>query len=190
MLIQDQARANSSRFGGAGPQHRPCGRVAGVMVAARAARGGERARMGGQTPRQKSQERQDRDRSHVAHVCETRRRLQHPRSRCTLSRQFIRKVSLHEMQHEAPAPCFINPAHIVSPHRSDDDLRSMCRGVERRETSMDVEMVLLRVVDDAQEGWNCMPFAEFLERVNLASWTRGQELVGMVLPQGPQGRPH
>jgi hypothetical protein len=44
------------------------------------------------------------------------------------------------------------------------------------------EMVLLRVVDDAQEGWKCMPFEEFLERVNLASWKHGQELVGMVLP--------
>jgi len=52
------------------------------------------------------------------------------------------------------------------------------------------EMVLLRVVDDAQEGWNCMPFAEFLERINLASWKRGQELVGMVLPQAPPERHH
>ena len=52
------------------------------------------------------------------------------------------------------------------------------------------EMVLLRVVDDTREGWNCMPFAEFLERINLESWKRGQELVGMVLPQGREGRPH
>lgn len=52
------------------------------------------------------------------------------------------------------------------------------------------EMVLLRVVDDAREGWNCMPFAEFLERINLESWKRGQDLVGMVLPQGREGRPH
>lgn len=55
---------------------------------------------------------------------------------------------------------------------------------------MDDEMVLLRVVDDAQEGWNCMPFAEFLERINLESWQRDQALVGMVLPQGREGRPH
>lgn len=48
---------------------------------------------------------------------------------------------------------------------------------------MSGEMVLLRVVDDAQEGWKCMPFEEFLERVNLDSWKDGQELVGMVLPQ-------
>lgn len=52
------------------------------------------------------------------------------------------------------------------------------------------EMVLLRVVDDTREGWNWMPFAEFLERVNLASWTDGQELIGMVLPQRRQGKPH
>jgi hypothetical protein len=45
------------------------------------------------------------------------------------------------------------------------------------------EMVLLRVVDDTREGWNCMPFGEFLERINLASWKDGQELVGMVLPR-------
>lgn len=55
---------------------------------------------------------------------------------------------------------------------------------------MDGEMVLLRVVDDAQEGWKCMPFEEFLERINLASWKDGQELVGMVLPQGRQSRLH
>lgn len=52
------------------------------------------------------------------------------------------------------------------------------------------EMVLLRVVDDTREGWNCMPFNEFLERINLASWKDGQELVGMVLPQGRQGSLH
>lgn len=49
------------------------------------------------------------------------------------------------------------------------------------------EMVLLRVVDDTQEGWKCMPREEFLERINLASWKDGQELVGMVLPQGREG---
>jgi len=52
------------------------------------------------------------------------------------------------------------------------------------------EMILVRVVSDAQEGWNWMPLEEFLERVNLASWRDGQELVGMVLPQGQQGRAH
>ncbi|HEX3842942.1 MAG TPA: hypothetical protein VHV80_01165 [Steroidobacteraceae bacterium] len=51
------------------------------------------------------------------------------------------------------------------------------------------EMVLLRVVDDAWEGWKWMPFEEFLERINLASWKDGQELVGMVLPQGGQSSP-
>lgn len=45
------------------------------------------------------------------------------------------------------------------------------------------EMVLLRVVDDAQEGWKCMPFTEFLQRIDLDSWKSGQALVGMVLPQ-------
>jgi hypothetical protein len=57
----------------------------------------------------------------------------------------------------------------------------------RQETPMGGEMVLLRVVDDTQEGWKCMPREEFLERINLASWKDGQELVGMVLPQARQG---
>lgn len=48
---------------------------------------------------------------------------------------------------------------------------------------MSGEMVLLRVVDDAHEGWKCMPFEEFLERIDLDSWKSGQALVGMVLPQ-------
>ncbi|HEX3844827.1 MAG TPA: hypothetical protein VHV80_10720 [Steroidobacteraceae bacterium] len=48
---------------------------------------------------------------------------------------------------------------------------------------MSGEMVLLRVVDEAREGWKWMPFEEFLERINLASWQDGQELVGMVLPE-------
>lgn len=55
---------------------------------------------------------------------------------------------------------------------------------------MDGEMVLLRVVDDTQEGWKCMPFEEFLARINLDSWKDGQELVGMVLPQTRQGPEH
>ena len=52
------------------------------------------------------------------------------------------------------------------------------------------EMVLLRVVDDAQVGWRWMPFAEFLERINLDSWEDGQQLVGMVLPQGRRSPQH
>ena len=52
------------------------------------------------------------------------------------------------------------------------------------------EIVLLRVIDDTLEGWKCMPLEEFLERINLASWRDGQELVGMVLPQARQGEPH
>lgn len=47
-------------------------------------------------------------------------------------------------------------------------------------------MVLLRVVDAAQEGWKWMPFEQFLERVDLASWKDGQQLVGMVLPHTGQ----
>lgn len=58
------------------------------------------------------------------------------------------------------------------------------------ETAMGGEMVLLRMVDDAREGWRWMPFEEFLERINLASWKDGQELVGMVLPQGRQRMMH
>ena len=52
------------------------------------------------------------------------------------------------------------------------------------------DMVLLRVVDDTQEGWKCMPFEEFLERINLASWKDGQELVGMVLPRTEKSSLH
>jgi hypothetical protein len=52
------------------------------------------------------------------------------------------------------------------------------------------EMVLLRVVDEAQEGWKCMPFEEFLQRINLASWKDGQELVGMILPPSRQSALH
>jgi hypothetical protein len=52
---------------------------------------------------------------------------------------------------------------------------------------MGAEMILLRVVDGAREGWNCMPLEEFLERINLNSWKDGQELVGVVLP--PTRRP-
>jgi hypothetical protein len=44
------------------------------------------------------------------------------------------------------------------------------------------EMILLRVIDDAREGWNFMPLEEFLERINLGSWKDGQELVGVILP--------
>jgi hypothetical protein len=73
--------------------------------------------------------------------------------------------------------------------RNHQDLTQQ-RGVKRREASMGDEMVLLRVVDDAHEGWNWMPLEEFLKRLNLASWQDGQELVGMVLPQGRQGRAH
>lgn len=51
------------------------------------------------------------------------------------------------------------------------------------------EMILLRVIDEAREGWNCMPFEEFLERVNLNSWKDGQELVGVVLPPVQQKTP-
>lgn len=52
------------------------------------------------------------------------------------------------------------------------------------------EMVLLRVVDDAQVGWKWMSFAEFLERIDLDSWEDGQELVGMVLPQAAHRQRH
>jgi hypothetical protein len=53
---------------------------------------------------------------------------------------------------------------------------------------MGAEMILLRVVDGAREGWNCMPLEEFLERINLNSWKEGQELVGVVLPPPPTHR--
>lgn len=54
---------------------------------------------------------------------------------------------------------------------------------------MDAEMILLRLVDDTREGWSCMPFDEFLERVNLNSWKNGQKLVGVVLPPTRQKTP-
>lgn len=47
-------------------------------------------------------------------------------------------------------------------------------------------MILLRATDDSREGWSCMPFDEFLERVNLNSWKVGQQLVGVVLPPKQQ----
>ena len=73
--------------------------------------------------------------------------------------------------------------------RNHEDLTAAWQGLKRRETPMSGDMVLLRVVDDTQEGWKWMPFEEFLERINLASWRDGQELVGMVLPQAQQGAP-
>lgn len=51
------------------------------------------------------------------------------------------------------------------------------------------EMILVRVVADAKEGWRWMSFEEFRERIDLASWREDQELVGMVLPQGRQNVP-
>lgn len=53
---------------------------------------------------------------------------------------------------------------------------------------MSGDLVLLRVVDDTQTGWKCMPLAEFLQRIDLAAWQDGQELVGMVLPPARQGK--
>ena len=50
--------------------------------------------------------------------------------------------------------------------------------------------VLLRVVEDAQVGWKCMPLREFLESIDLASWKDGQQLVGMVLPQSRKRSQH
>lgn len=47
---------------------------------------------------------------------------------------------------------------------------------------MGSEVILLRVVDDTREGWNCMPLEEFLECIDLNLWKDDQELVGVVLP--------
>ena len=46
------------------------------------------------------------------------------------------------------------------------------------------EMILLRVMDEAREGWSWMPLEEFLEQIDLTLWRRGQEIVGVVLPPG------
>jgi hypothetical protein len=51
---------------------------------------------------------------------------------------------------------------------------------------MSGDMILVRVTDEAREGWNWMPLDEFLERIDLAVWKSGQELVGVVLPPGRQ----
>lgn len=47
---------------------------------------------------------------------------------------------------------------------------------------MGTERILLRVVDNTREGWNCMLLEEFLERIDLNLWKEDQELVGVVLP--------
>lgn len=47
---------------------------------------------------------------------------------------------------------------------------------------MDGDMILLRVIDEAREGWNWMRLSEFLERIDLTSLKNGQKLVGVVLP--------
>lgn len=43
------------------------------------------------------------------------------------------------------------------------------------------KMILLRVIGDTREGWNCMRLDEFLERIDLTAWRSDQELVGVVL---------
>lgn len=47
---------------------------------------------------------------------------------------------------------------------------------------MSNEMVLLRVIVGAWEGWKWMHFEEFLQQLDLASWRHDEILVGMVLP--------
>jgi hypothetical protein len=48
------------------------------------------------------------------------------------------------------------------------------------------EMVLLKAVEGAREGWLVMERDEFLEQVNLEAWDTGQELIGVMLPARPQ----
>lgn len=52
-----------------------------------------------------------------------------------------------------------------------------------RRSGDQLKQVLLRVEDEAQVGWKCMPLQEFLASIDLASWKDGQQLVGMILPQ-------
>ena len=65
-------------------------------------------------------------------------------------------------------------------------LMSVTRGEGHQEESMSDEMVLLRVMAGAWEGWRWMHFEEFLQQLDLASWRDDEMLVGMVLP--PPGR--
>ena len=46
---------------------------------------------------------------------------------------------------------------------------------------MNERMILLKAVDGRWEGWRCMAFEEFLQRIDLRAWRSGQFLVGMVL---------
>jgi len=99
-------------------------------------------------------------------------------------------VAAREMHCVGPAALSASTrAHNLTACALCTDLTPMA-GRRTSEISMGGEMVLLRVVDEAQEGWKCMPFEEFLERIDLASWKDGQELVGMILPQGRQHRLH
>ena len=106
----------------------------------------------------------------------SRRRPPSPDARSTDA-----QVSCGEMHHVDSDACYSVGAPLVY---------GRWRDVKRRETSMAEDMVLLRVVDDTQEGWKWMPLEEFLERINWPSWRDGQELVGMVLPPGRQSELH
>jgi hypothetical protein len=73
--------------------------------------------------------------------------------------------------------------------RGSGQLTLASRSPRDPEISMADEMILLRVVADEREGWRWMSFEEFRERINLASWQKDQELVGMVLPRSRQSVP-
>lgn len=52
---------------------------------------------------------------------------------------------------------------------------------------MSNDMVLLRVMAGAWEGWKWMHFEEFLQQLDLAAWRNDEVLVGMVLPPPARG---
>ena len=47
---------------------------------------------------------------------------------------------------------------------------------------MDSPTVLLRAVDGTQEGWRLMIWDDFLEQIDLSTWSAEQQLTGTVLP--------
>lgn len=54
------------------------------------------------------------------------------------------------------------------------------------EVLMRREVVLLKAVEGTREGWLVMERDEFLEQLDLESWSAEQVLIGTLLPADPQ----
>ncbi len=52
------------------------------------------------------------------------------------------------------------------------------------------EVVLLKAVEGTREGWLVLEREEFLEQMNLETWSTDQVLIGTVLPAGPPRKPN